>query len=78
MSRVCPGAFGAMNNVHDVIRLAVELFGDVHLGFRSFDADVGADEGARFAFLLVARSGCLLVFLWLAAEVSIALTCLGY
>ena len=44
-----------MNNVHAVARLAVELFGDVLLGFRSFDADVGADE--RFAFLLVARSG---------------------
>ena len=51
------GTFGAMNNVYNVVRLAVELFGDVHLGFRSFDADVGADEGARFAFLLVARSG---------------------
>ena len=25
------GAFGAMNNVHDVVRLAVELFGDVRL-----------------------------------------------
>ena len=49
--------FGAMNNVHDVVRLAVEPFGDVHLGFRSFDDDVGADEGARFAFLLVAKSG---------------------
>ena len=51
------GAFGAMNHVHDVVRLAVELFGDVHLGFRSLDADVGADKGARFAFLLVLRSG---------------------
>ena len=51
------GAFGAMNNVHDVVRLAAELFGDAHLGLRSLDADVGADEGARFAFLLVARSG---------------------
>ena len=51
------GAFGAMNNVHDVVHLAVELFGGVHLGFRSLDADVGADEGARFALLLVARSG---------------------
>ena len=50
------GAFGAMSNVHDAVRLAVELFGDVHLGYRSFYADVGADEGARFAFLLVARS----------------------
>ena len=47
------GAFGAMNNVHDVVRLAVEVFGDVHLGFRSLDADVCADEGAHFAFLLV-------------------------
>ena len=45
------GAFGDMNNVHDVVRLAAALFGDVHLGFRSFDADVGEDEGARIAFL---------------------------
>ena len=51
------GAFGAMNNVHNVVRLADELFGDVHLGFRSLNADVDADEGVRFAFLLVARSG---------------------
>ena len=51
------GAFSAMNNVHDVVRLAVELFGDVHVGFKSFDAVVGADEGAHFAFVLVARSG---------------------
>ena len=50
-------AFGAMDNLHDVVRLAFELFCDVHLGFRSLDADVGADEGARFAFVLVARSG---------------------
>ena len=51
------GAFGAMSNVHDVLSLAVELFGDAHLGFRSLDADIGADEGARFAFLSVARGG---------------------
>ena len=47
------GAFGAMNNVHDVVHLAVELFGDVYVGFRSLDDDVDADDGARFAFLLV-------------------------
>ena len=29
-------AFGAMNNVHDVVRLAVEMFGDVHLFNASF------------------------------------------
>ena len=52
------GAFGAMNNLPDVVRLAVDLFGDIHLGFRSLDADVGADEWARFAFLSDARSGC--------------------
>ena len=39
------GAFGAMSNVHDVLSLAVELFGDVHLQFQSLDADIGADEG---------------------------------
>ena len=67
------GALGAMNNVHDVVRLAVELFGDVHLGFRSFDADIGADEGARFAFLVVARSGS-----WCSGGWLPKLTCLGY
>ena len=51
------GAFGAMNNVHDVVRLAVELFGDVHLGFQSLGADISAGKGACFAFLVVARSG---------------------
>ena len=39
------GAFGAMNNVHDVVCLAVELFGDVHLGFQSLDADVSEMKG---------------------------------
>ena len=29
-------AFGAMNNVHGVVRLAVEMFGDVHLFNASF------------------------------------------
>ena len=51
------GAFGAMNNVHDVVSLVVEQFGGVHLGFLSMDADIGADEGAGFAFLMAARSG---------------------
>ena len=67
------GAFGAMNNVHDVVRLAVELVGDVCLGFRSFDADVGTNKGARFAFLLVARSGS-----WCSGGWLPKLTCLGY
>ena len=37
-------AFGAMNNAHDVVRLAVELFGYVHLGFWSLDVDGGTEE----------------------------------
>ena len=51
------GASGAKINVHDVARQAVELFGDVHLGFRSLDTDVGADEESHSAFFLVARNG---------------------
>ena len=51
------GVFGAMNIVHDFVRLAAELFGNVHLGFRSLDIDGGRDEGACFAFPLVAQSG---------------------
>ena len=35
---------GAINNVYDV-HLAVELFGDVHLGFQSLDADVSEMKG---------------------------------
>ena len=77
------GAFDAMNNVHDVVRLAVELFGDVHHGFRSFDADAGADEGARFAFLLVARSGSWCSVGWLpkfrshehVSDISVSFVC---
>ena len=49
--------FAAMNNIHDVVCLAVELFGDVHLGFQSLHADIGADEWACFASLLFTRSG---------------------
>ena len=44
-SRFADVEFGAMNNVHDVVRLAVELFGDVHLGFQSLDADVSEMKG---------------------------------
>ena len=46
-----------MNNIHSVVRLAVELFGDVHLGFRSLDVDGGTNERACFAYSLIAQSG---------------------
>ena len=51
------GAFGAINSVLDVVRLAVELFGEDHMKFRSLDVDGNTDEWAHFAFSLVARSG---------------------
>ena len=44
------GAFGAMNNVHNVVYLADELLGAVHLGFSALDVGGGTDEGARCAF----------------------------
>ena len=77
------GAFGALYNVHDVVRLAVELFGDVHLGFRSLDAYVGADEvvpgvlvaGCRsfdrtsMSRMLVSRlfRSCVCMYMWVSA-----------
>ena len=73
-SRFADVEFGAMNNVHDVVRLAVELFGDVHLGFRSLDVDVGG----RGTFCI--SLGCkewFLVFWWPVAVVSITLAYLG-
>ena len=48
--------FGAMSNINDVARLAIELFGDVHLEFRSLDIDGGTDEGTHFASVNQARS----------------------
>ena len=46
VSRFADENFGAYK-LRNVVRLAVELFGDVYLGFRSLDADVSADEGAQ-------------------------------
>ena len=43
------GAFSAMDDIHDVVRQAVELFGDVHLRFRLLDFGSSADEWTRSA-----------------------------
>ena len=51
------GAFGAMNNVHDVVRLAVELLGDVHLDF------------GPLMLTLVQMKGHVLHFSWLQGVV---------
>ena len=37
-------AFGAMNDVYNVVRQAVELLHDVHLGLMASNAGAGADE----------------------------------
>ena len=42
-------AFGTMNDVYNVVRQAVELLRDVHLGFRASIVGVGADERTHFA-----------------------------
>ena len=38
------GAFGAVNDVYNVVRQAVELLRDVHLGLRASNVGAGADE----------------------------------
>ena len=37
-------AFGAMNDLYNVVRQAVELLRDVHLGVRASNVGVGAHE----------------------------------
>ena len=55
-------AFGAMNDVHNVVRQAAELLRDVHLGLRASNVGVGADERTCSTFCLIAWSG---PWLWL-------------
>ena len=50
-------ASGTINDVYNVVRQAVDLFGNVHLGFRTSDVGVGADEGTFSAFCLITQSG---------------------
>ena len=50
-------AFGAMNDVYNVVRQAVELFHDVHLGLRASNVGAGADERTCSTFCLIAWSG---------------------
>ena len=46
--------FGTMNDVYSVVRQAVELFCDVHLGVRAINTGVGADERTCSTFCLTA------------------------
>ena len=49
--------FGAVNDVYSVVRQAVKLFCDVHLGLSTSNAGVGADERTCSTFCLIAWSG---------------------
>ena len=49
-------AFGAMNDVYNVVRQAAELLRDVHLGLRASNVGVGADERTCSTFRLIAWS----------------------
>ena len=48
---------GAINDVYSVVREAVELFRDVHLGLRTSNVGVGADERTCSTSCLIAWSG---------------------
>ena len=48
---------GAKNDIHSVVRQAVELFRDVHVGLRASSIGVGADERTCSTFCLIAWSG---------------------
>ena len=61
-------AFGAMNDVYNVVRQAVELLRDAHLGLRVSNVGVGADKRTCSTFCLIAWEWSL-VFLWLVDAV---------
>ena len=49
--------FGAMNDIYSVIRQAVELLHDVHLGLRASNVGVGVDEMTYSTFVLLSLTG---------------------
>ena len=76
-------AFGAVNDVYSVVRQAVELLRDVHLGLRDSNVGVGADERTCSTFCLIAWSGPWCSCGWLTqlrshqhvTDVSVAFVC---
>ena len=48
-------AFTITNYLYDAIGLTVEMLGNIHGAFRSFDIDRDTDEGTRFTLIMVAR-----------------------
>ena len=49
--------FGAMNDVYNVVRQAVELLRDVHLGLRASNVGVGADKRTYSTFVNLSLTG---------------------
>ena len=47
-------AFGAINDVYNVVRQVIELLCDVHLGLRASNVGVGANERTWSTFRLIA------------------------
>ena len=47
-------ASGAMNDIYNVVCQAVELFCDVHLGLRTSNVGIGADERTCSTFCSIA------------------------
>ena len=54
-----------MNDVYNVVRQAVELFRDVHLGLRAGNAGIDADERTCSTCCLIAWCGPWCSFGWL-------------
>ena len=50
-------ALGAMNDVYNVVRQAVELLRDVHLGLRASNVGVGADKRTYSTFVNLSLTG---------------------
>ena len=46
-----------MNDAYNIVRQAVEMLRDVHLGLRASNVGVGADERTPYTFCLIAWSG---------------------
>ena len=49
--------FGTMNDVYSVVRQAVELFCDVHVGLGASSVGFGADKRTCSTFCLITWSG---------------------
>ena len=68
--------FGATNDVHTVVRQAIELFGDVHLRCRPLDVRAAVHMNGHILHLGELHGGFLVVW-WRAVVVWIVPACHG-